>query len=122
MKYSSWYSSLSPLNKIPTPRAGITTFSVQMATSGIANHFKQHGLQIDLSIATYIISSGMSVFVSSVQTTYLEIISLLTSNTTGGITIYIEPTAMLTPRQLMLNSRHAMSTHDTTCFDILPVS
>jgi hypothetical protein len=32
---------LQPLtfNTIPTPRAGITTFSVQMATSGVANRF-----------------------------------------------------------------------------------
>jgi len=35
MKYSGGYSSLSPLNSIPAPRAGITTFWVQMATSGV---------------------------------------------------------------------------------------
>jgi len=38
-EYSGGHSSLSPLNKIPTLRAGITTFSVQMATSGVANRF-----------------------------------------------------------------------------------
>jgi len=36
--------SISPLNKIPARAAGITTFFVQMATSGIANLFKQHGM------------------------------------------------------------------------------
>ena len=33
------YCSLSPLNTIPIPRAGSTTFSVQMVTSGVANQF-----------------------------------------------------------------------------------
>jgi len=33
------YSSHLPLNNIPAPRAGITTFSVQMVTSGVANQF-----------------------------------------------------------------------------------
>jgi len=75
-----------------------------------------------LSIATYIISSGMSVFGASVQRTNLEIMSLLTSNTPGGITTYIERSAMPTPRQPMPNSRRAMFTEDSTCFDIFPVS
>jgi len=63
---------------------------MQMATSGIANWFSQHGLQIALSKATYIISSGMSVFGATVQRTKLDIMSLLSSNTLGGITTYIE--------------------------------
>jgi hypothetical protein len=58
----------------------------------------------------------------SVQRTNLEIMSLLTSNTPGRITTYIECSAMPTPRQPMLNSRRAMSTEDSTCFDIFPVS
>jgi hypothetical protein len=33
------YSSLSLSNSIPAPRAGITMFSVQIATSGFANRF-----------------------------------------------------------------------------------
>ena len=69
MRYSSGYSTLSPLNKIPASKAGITMFSPQMATSGVANGFQQHGLQSALSIATYIISSDMSVFGVSVQRT-----------------------------------------------------
>jgi hypothetical protein len=38
-KYSTGYFSISPLNKIPMLRAGITKFAVQMAISGIANRF-----------------------------------------------------------------------------------
>jgi len=121
MKYSGGYSSLSPLRTIPAPRAGITMFSVQMATSGVANRFQQHGLQIALSIATYIISSGMSGFGASVQRTNLEIMSLLTSNAPGRIITYIERSAMPTPRQQMPNSRCAMFTGDSTCFDICHV-
>jgi len=97
-------------------------FSVQMATSGVANLFEQHGLQIAQSIATYIISSGMSVVGTSVQRTNFEIMSLLTSNTPGGITTFLEPTAMPTPRQPMPNSHHAVSTEDSPCFDLFPVS
>jgi len=52
----------------------------------------------------------------------LEIMSLLTSNTPGRITIHIECSAMPTPRQPMPNSRPTMSTEDSTCLDILPVS
>jgi len=48
-------------------RRGIPTFYVQMATSGVANPIYQHGLLIGLSMATYIISSEMSVFGASVQ-------------------------------------------------------
>jgi len=120
-KYSSRYSSHSPLNNIPAPRAGITTFSVQMATSGVANRFYQHRLQIAQSIVTYIITSDMSVFGASVQRTNLEIMCILTSNTPGGITTYIERSAMPTPRQPMPNCRRAMFTEDSTCFDTFPV-
>jgi len=120
-KYSGSYSSHSPLNKIPALGEGITTFSVQMATSGIANRFQQHGLQIAQSIATCIISSGMSVFGARVQRTKLEIMCILTSNTPGGITTYIERSAIPTPRQRMPNSCRAIFSQDSTYFDILPV-
>jgi hypothetical protein len=66
MKYSGGYSSHSPLNNIPAPRAGITMFSVKTATSGVANRFYQHSVQIAQSIATYIILNSMSVFGASV--------------------------------------------------------
>jgi len=97
-------------------------FCVQEATSGIVNRFKQHHLQIGLSIATYIIFSGMSVYGASVQTINMEIMSLLPTNTPGGITTYIECTAMLTPRKPMLNSQCTICTEDSTCFNIFPVS
>ena len=48
--------------------------------------------------------------------------SLLTSNTPGGITTYIERSAMPTPRQPMPNSRRAMFTEDWMCFNIFPIS
>jgi len=73
----------------------ITTFSVQMATSGVANQFQLHGLHIALSIVTYIISSGMSLFGLSVQRTNKETMPFLISNTAGGITTQIECSAML---------------------------
>jgi hypothetical protein len=50
-------------------------FSVQMASSGVANGFEQHPLQIGLNITTYIILSIMSVFGASVQRPNLVIIS-----------------------------------------------
>ena len=112
MKDSGGYSSLSSLNKISALRGGITTFSVQMATSGIANRFGQHGLQIAQCIGTYIISSGMSDFGASVQRSNLEIMSLLTSKTPGGITTYIELSAMPTLRQLKPNSSRPMYNED----------
>jgi hypothetical protein len=56
-------------------------FYVQMVTSGVANQLQQPGLQIDLSIATYIISSGMSVSGLNVQRTNLVNMSLPTRNT-----------------------------------------
>jgi hypothetical protein len=120
--YYGGYSSRSPFNTMPAPRAGITTFYVHIATSGVVNRFKQHGLQIAQSTANYIFSSGMSVFDASVQRTNLEIISLLTSNTPGLLTTYIEHSAMPTPRQPMPNSRRATFTKDSICFDIFPVS
>ena len=92
-----------------------------MVTSGIANRFWQHGFQITLSIATYIILSGMSVYGVSVQRTNLEIMSLLKSNTPGGITTYTERSAMPTPRQPMPKSLRAMFTGDSTYYDIFPV-
>jgi len=70
---------------------------------------------------TYIILSDMSAFGVSVQRTNWEIMTLLTSNTTGGITTYIERSAMPTARLAMPNSRHAMFTEDSTCFNIFPV-
>ena len=49
----------------------------------------------------------------------LEIMSLLTSNTPGGITTEIERSAMPTPRQRMPNSRCSMFSEFSTCSDIL---
>jgi hypothetical protein len=121
MKYSGAYSGNSPLNKIAVLGAGITTFSVQIVTSGVANRFYQQGFQIVQSIATNIISSGMSVFVASVQRTNLEIMCILIRNTPSGITIYIEYSAMATPRQQMPNSRRAMFTKDSMCSNIFTV-
>jgi len=92
-----------------------------MATSGISNQFYRHGLQIALSIATYIILSGRSVLGASVQRMNLEIMSLLTSNTQGRMTTYIEHSATPRRRQPMLNSRCAVFMKDSTCFDIFPV-
>jgi len=45
----------------------------------------------------------------------------LTSNTPSGITTYIEHSAMPTPRQPKPNTRHAMFTEDSRCFDTFPV-
>jgi len=84
MKYSGGYPSLSPVNITPALRAGIKQFSVQMATSGIANQFLRHGLQIAQCIVTYIMSSGMFVSGACFQRLNLEIMSLLSSNNTGG--------------------------------------
>ena len=81
----------------------------------------QHGMQIAQSIATDIIWSGMLVFDANVQRMNLEIMSLLTSNTTSGITTYIERSAMPTPRQPMANTRPIMFTEDSTCFDLFLV-
>jgi hypothetical protein len=92
-----------------------------MATSGVANRFKQHSLQIIQNIATYIISNGMSVFGVSVQRPKLEIMSLLTSNTPGRIRTFIERSAMPEPRQPIPNSHRAMFTEDSMCFDIFRI-
>jgi hypothetical protein len=83
-----------------------------MEISGIANFFEQHGMQIAPRIVSYIILSGMSAMATSVQRMHVEIIFLLTSNTPGGITIYIERSGLPTARQLMLKTRHAMFTDD----------
>jgi hypothetical protein len=56
-----------------------------MATSGFANTFYRHGLQITISIATYNISKGMSVVGASVHRTDLQIISLRICNTPVGL-------------------------------------
>ena len=116
------YSRLASLNTIPALGAVITTFSMEMATSGVPIQFQVHGLQIAQSIATYIISSSMSVFGASVQRTNLEILSVLRCNTPGGITTYIECLGMPTPRQPMPKSSHAMLMENSTCFDIFSVS
>jgi hypothetical protein len=60
-------------------------------------------------------------FPSECSKTRLEIVSLRTSNTPGGITTCIKHSAMPTPRQPMPNSRRAMSNKDSTWFNILPV-
>jgi hypothetical protein len=96
-------------------------FSVPVSTSGVVNRFKQYCLQIGLSIATYISFSGMSVFGASVQRINLGIVSLIPTNTSSGMTTYIERIAMLTPRQPMLNSRRTMFTKDSMCFHMIPV-
>jgi len=92
-----------------------------MAKSGVANWFEQHGIQITQSMATYIISSSMSVFGVSVQRTDLDIKSLLASITPGVITTYIERSAMATRRQPIPNSRRDMLTEDSMCCDIFAV-
>ena len=79
-------------------------------------------MQIALSIALFTSSSGMYVFGASVHRTHLKIMSLLTSNTPGGITTYIERSAMSTQRQPMSNSHRAMSTEDSMCCAIFPES
>jgi hypothetical protein len=75
-------------------------------------------MRIALRIATNIILRGMSVVGASVQTTNLETMSLLKSNTPSGITIEIESSAIPTPRQPMPNSHRAMSTENVKCLDI----
>jgi len=52
-----------------------------MATSGVANQFQQRDLQFPDGITRYIMSSGKSVPGAGVQSTKLEIMSLLTSYT-----------------------------------------
>ena len=101
---------------------GITTSRVKLETSGVAKQFSQHGLRIPLRIVTYIIWTGMSGLVGSDQITHLEIMSLLTRITPGGITTYIECSVLPTPRKPMLNSLHAIFTKDSTCFNIFPTS
>jgi len=64
----------------------------------------------------------MSVFGESVQRTNLQNMSLLLSITPGGVTTYIKCSVLPTPRQPMPISRRAISTEDSTGFDIFPVS
>jgi len=80
-RYSSEYSSHSSLKELPLLSLGITTFSVQMASSGIPNLLCHQDLQIALNIATNVFSSGMSVSGTSVPRIHFEILSLLTINT-----------------------------------------
>jgi len=120
-RYSGGYSSLPPVNTLPAPRAGITQFPLRIATSGVANRFWRHGTQSAQSIVTYTISSGMPVYGANVQRTNLEIMSLVTSNTPGGITTCIECSTMQITMQLVTNSCRAMFTEDSTCFDIIPI-
>jgi len=83
---------------------------------------EQQGSQIALSIATYIMPSGISVLCASVERMNLEIMSLLITNTPGGITTYIKRSAMPTPRQPIPNSLGARFTADSMCLDIIPAS
>jgi len=64
----------------------------------------------------------MSVFGLSILWTNLEIMSLLTSNTPGGITTYIECSVMPTPMQPMPNCHPIMFSKDWTCVNMFPVS
>jgi hypothetical protein len=75
-----------------------------------------------MNIATDIILSGMSDFGVTVKRKDLNFMFLLTSNTPGGIRIYIECPVTATPRQSTLNSHHAMFTEEGKCFDIFLVS
>jgi hypothetical protein len=95
-------------------------FSVQMASSGVANGFEQHPLQIGLNITTYIILSIMSVFGASVQRPNLVIMSFLTRNTPGRITTYFNRSTMPKPRWPKLITHCAMFTDVSTCLDIFP--
>jgi hypothetical protein len=78
-------------------------------------------LHIAHGIATYIILSGMSVVGASVQRPNYVIMCLLASNTSGGITIYIERSVTPTPMQPMLYSRCTMCKEDSMRFDVFPV-
>jgi len=61
-------------------------------------------------------------FGASVQRTNLQVMSILTSNTPGRITTYIERVAMPTPRQPIRSTRRAMCMEDSMCLDQFPVS
>jgi hypothetical protein len=113
-KYSNGYSNLSTLNSIPAPPVGMTKFSVQMGTSGIGNRFYQQDMHIARSIATNIISRGMSIFDESVQRRHLEIMSHQQSNTPGGFITTIECSAMPSPRLSMLYSRRTLFIEEST--------
>jgi len=77
---------------------------------------------VALSIATYIISSGMSALGASVQRMNLNIMSHLTSNTPGGISTNKERTVMKTPRQPMLDCHRAPLRKNEICFDMFQIS
>jgi len=98
-------------------RAGIPLFSVLVATLGVATQFQQHGFLIALSIVTYIFSIGMAVFGASVQSTNLDSMSLLISNTPGWITTYVERWSLPPPRQPGTNCHGAKFVEDSTCVD-----
>jgi len=89
---------------------GITMFSVQMVTSGVENRFWQHGLQIDLRIVTYFISSGVSAFGAGVQRLNVENISLLENNNPCGVLTYVDRSVTPTPRPSVPNTHRAMFT------------
>jgi len=117
---SGLHSIPSPLHETPVLLAEITTFPVQMAASDIAKQHLHRGLQIILSIANYIISSGMAVVSVSVHQSNLEISSHLTSNTPSRITTNIDCSVMQIPIQTMPHSPHARFTTDCTWFDVFP--
>jgi len=110
-----------PIRQHPSAERGC--YNV-LCADGNFRHCKpvlQHGLHMAPCIATWISTSSMSIFRASVQRTNLQIMSLLISNTPSRITTYTECSVMPTPRQPMLNSRHAMFTENSTCFDIFLV-
>jgi hypothetical protein len=94
-------------------------FSAQMATAGVAIRIYQHGLQMARSIATYLISSEMSVSGATVQKPNSNIMSRLTSNNPGVFTTYIERSAMQVPRQPMPNSQRHVH-RGFTVFEHIP--
>jgi hypothetical protein len=65
---------LQPPTSSIAPRMGITTFSAQIATAGVANQIKKHSLLIARRIATNIMLCGMSVFGAIVHRMKLKII------------------------------------------------
>jgi hypothetical protein len=67
-------------------------------------------------------SSSWSIFGARAHRANLEIMSLLTIITPGGITTYIEYSSMSKPRLQVQNSRQPMFTNNWTGFDRFPVS
>jgi hypothetical protein len=103
------------------PRVGITTFSTQMAISGIVNWFSHHGLQIALEIRCLHHLGRHVCGRCENPRTNLQIMFLLTSNTPREITTYRKCSASPTQWQPMLNFHHALLTEDSMFFEILPV-